>query len=171
VPQHDSQNLRLGHADWEIVGTPGHTPGHVSLWQPEHRGLIVGDALSDYDVGWVNLALDGPDAAATALASPHRMADLEPRVIMPGHGPSPAEPEAAFAAALQRAQRLVDDPAEAVWYAARRIFVFALMIRNGIPTDELEPYPARSSVAGVAVLSDLDSLIIRWWSCAALVVR
>jgi hypothetical protein len=140
VPQHDSQNLRLGHADWEIVGTPGHTPGHVSLWQPEHRGLIVGDALSDYDVGWVNLALDGPDAAATALASLHRMADLEPRVIMPGHGPIPAEPEAAFAAALRPAQRLVDDPAEAAWYAARRIFAFALMIRNGIPTDELEPY-------------------------------
>jgi glyoxylase-like metal-dependent hydrolase (beta-lactamase superfamily II) len=110
VPLHDSQNLRLGHADWAIVGTPGHTPGHVSLWQPEQRLLIVGDALSNYDVGWVNLALDGPDAAAIALASLHRMADLEPRVIMPGHGPIPAEPEAAFAAALRRAQRLVDDP-------------------------------------------------------------
>jgi glyoxylase-like metal-dependent hydrolase (beta-lactamase superfamily II) len=148
VPLHDSQNLRLGHADWAIVGTPGHTPGHVSLWQPEQRLLIVGDALSNYDVGWVNLALDGPDAAAIALASLHRMADLEPRVIMPGHGPIPAEPEAAaFAAALRRAQRLVDDPTEAVWYAARQIFAFALMIRNGIPTDELEPYLARSSVA------------------------
>jgi hypothetical protein len=24
--------------------------------------MVVGDALSDYDVGWVNLALDGPKA-------------------------------------------------------------------------------------------------------------
>lgn len=30
---------------------------------------MAGDALSDYDVGWVNLALDGLDAATTALAS------------------------------------------------------------------------------------------------------
>ena len=55
---------------------PGHTPGHLWLWQPEERLLVVGDALSDYDIGWVNLALGGPRASATALASLHRLADL-----------------------------------------------------------------------------------------------
>jgi len=100
----------------------------------------VGDALSDYDVGWVNLALDGPDATATAVASLQRLADLEPRVPLTAHGPMPADPGAAFATALGRAQRLVDDPAGAVWYGARRIFAFALMIRNGIPAGEIEPY-------------------------------
>jgi hypothetical protein len=101
---------------------------------------VAGDALSDYDVGWVNLALDGPEAAATALASLHRLADLGPHVLLPAHGPIPAKPAAAFATALGRAQRLVDDPAGAVWYGARRIFAFALMIRDGIPTGEVEPY-------------------------------
>ncbi|WP_234439445.1 MULTISPECIES: hypothetical protein [Streptomyces] len=69
------------------------------------------------------------------------MADLNPRVSLPSHGPIPSNPEAAFAVALRRAQRLVDDPAGAVWYGARRIFAFALMIRDGIPADEAEPYP------------------------------
>jgi glyoxylase-like metal-dependent hydrolase (beta-lactamase superfamily II) len=136
----DGQILRLGEADWEIVRTPGHTPGHLSLWQPEERLLIAGDALSDYDVGWVNLALDGPDAAATALASLQRLADLAPRVVLPAHGPLPADPGAALATALRRAQRLVDDPAGAVWYGARRIFAFGLMIREGIPVSEVESY-------------------------------
>ncbi|MFC8267529.1 MBL fold metallo-hydrolase [Streptomyces cinereoruber] len=136
----DGQVLRLGDADWEVVRTPGHTPGHLALWQPDEGLLVVGDALSDYDVGWVNLALDGPEAAATALASLKRMADLGPRVVLPSHGPVPADPAAAFAAALRRAQRLVDDPAGAVWYGARRIFAFALMIRDGIPAGEVEPY-------------------------------
>lgn len=68
------------------------------------------------------------------------MADLAPRMILPSHGPIPAEPATAFAAALRRAQRLVDDPGGAVWYGARRIFAFALMIREGIPSDEVEPY-------------------------------
>ena len=40
----------------------------------------------------------------------------------------------------RRAQRLVDDPDGAVWYAARRIFAYALMIRGGIPTAQVEPY-------------------------------
>jgi glyoxylase-like metal-dependent hydrolase (beta-lactamase superfamily II) len=139
-PLDDGQIFRLGDADWQVLRTPGHTPGHLSLWQPEERLLVAGDALSDYDVGWVNLALDGPNAAATALASLHRLADLTPHVLLPAHGPIPADPGAAFATALSRAQRLVDDPAGAVWYGTRRIFAFALMIRDGIPTDEVEPY-------------------------------
>lgn len=138
---HDGQVLRLGDADWMVVRTPGHTPGHLSLWQPEKRLLVVGDALSDYDVGWVNLALDGPDATSTALASLHRTADLQGRLPLPAHGPIPADPSAAFAAATRRAQRLVDDLPGAVWYGARRIFAFALMIRGGIPVDEVEPLP------------------------------
>jgi glyoxylase-like metal-dependent hydrolase (beta-lactamase superfamily II) len=139
-PLDDGQVLRLGDADWQVIRTPGHTPGHLSLWQPEERLLVVGDALSDYDVGWVNLALDGPDAAATAVASLQRLAHLAPRVLLPAHGPIPTDPSAAFVTALRRAQRLVDDPAGAVWYGARRIFAYALMIYGGIPADEIESY-------------------------------
>jgi glyoxylase-like metal-dependent hydrolase (beta-lactamase superfamily II) len=154
-PLDDGQVLRLGDADWEVVRTPGHTPGHLSLWQPEERLLAAGDALSDYDVGWVNLALDGRDAAATAVASLQRLADLAPRVVLPAHGPLPADPGAAFATALRRAQRLVDDPAGAVWYGARRIFAFALMIRGGIPAEEVEPYlHARAWLIDAAQLLD-----------------
>lgn len=137
---HDGQVLHLGDADWEVLSTPGHTPGHLALWQPDERLLVVGDTLSDYDVGWVNLALDGPAAAATALASLQRLADLAPVVLLPSHGPVPADAGAAFDAAIPRAQRLVDDPDGAVWYGARRIVAFALMIRDGIPTEEVEPY-------------------------------
>jgi glyoxylase-like metal-dependent hydrolase (beta-lactamase superfamily II) len=136
----DGQVVRLGDADWEVLHTPGHTPGHLALWQPEERLLVVGDALSDYDVGMVNLALDGPDAANIALASLQRLAELEPRVLLPSHGPIPADAGAAFASALRRAQRLVDDPGGAVWYTARRVFAFALMIRGGIPVDTVESY-------------------------------
>lgn len=66
-PLRDGQIIPLGDAEWQVIRTPGHTPGHLCLWQPDERLLITGDALSDYDVGWVNTALDGPDAAATVL--------------------------------------------------------------------------------------------------------
>jgi hydroxyacylglutathione hydrolase len=139
-PLDDQQILRLGDGDWQVIRTPGHTPGHLSLWQPEERQLAVGDALSDYDVGWVNLALDGPDATSAALASLHRLVGLVPRVLLPAHGPIPADPAATLATAIRRAQRLVDDPSGAVWYGARRILAFARMIRDGIPASEIEPY-------------------------------
>ena len=139
-PLHDGQIMPLGDAEWQVIRTPGHTPGHMCLWQPDERLLITGDALSDYDVGWVNTALDGPEAAATALASLQRLSGLSPRVLLPAHGPIPADTASALTAALGRAQRLVDDPDGAVWYAARRIFAYALMIRGGIPTAQIERY-------------------------------
>ncbi|KRF20625.1 hypothetical protein ASG90_18835 [Nocardioides sp. Soil797] len=139
-PLADGDVRRLGEADWEVIATPGHTPGHLSLWQPEERLLVTGDALSAYDVGWVDLALNGPEAAAIALASLERLADLGPRVLLTSHGPVPTDTGAALAAAHRRASRLVDDHAGAVWYGARRVFAFALMIRSGIPTDQVESY-------------------------------
>lgn len=136
----DGQVLRLGEADWQVVATPGHTAGHLALWQPDERLLVVGDALSDYDVGWVATALDGHEATATALASLQRLVDLDPRILLPAHGPVPADTGTALAKALQRAQRLVGDPGGAVWYGARRVFAYALMIRDGLPTAAVEPY-------------------------------
>src|SRR6266498_3451809 len=75
-----------------------------------------------------------------AAAKPNTSTSPSPRT--PSTCPSTtARPSgAAFATALRRAQRLADDPAGAVWYGARRIFAFALMIRDGIPGDEVEPY-------------------------------
>lgn len=150
------QTLQLGDRDWQVIATPGHTPGHLALWQPEERLLVVGDALSSYDVGWVNLALDGPEAAVASLTSLRCLADLRPRVLLPSHGPVPKDPAAAFTEALRRAQRLVDDPQGAVWYGARRIFAFALMIRGGIPAADVEDYlHARAWLADAATLLSL----------------
>jgi hydroxyacylglutathione hydrolase len=136
----DQQPIDLGETTWQVIRTPGHTPGHLCLWQPDEHLLVVGDALSDYDVGWVATALDGPDAAATALASLERLDALHLRVLLPAHGPIPADPAAALAHAHRRAQRLVDDLDGAVWYAARRIFAYALIIRGGIPLTDLDSY-------------------------------
>jgi glyoxylase-like metal-dependent hydrolase (beta-lactamase superfamily II) len=136
----DGHVLRLGDTDWQVVSTPGHTPGHLALWQPDERLLVVGDALSAYDVGAVNVALDGIEATTAALSSLQRLADLKPRVILPSHGPIPLDPEAAFAGALRRTQRFVDDPASAIWYGARRVLGYQLMIHGGLPYDGVEPY-------------------------------
>ncbi|MDO5498480.1 MAG: MBL fold metallo-hydrolase [Propionibacteriaceae bacterium] len=154
-PLENGQILRLGEADWQVVSTPGHTAGHLCLWQPEERLLAVGDAMSETDVGWVNLALDGPQAARTALASQQRLADLAPRVILPALGPIPTDTAATLALAVRRTQRLVDDPLGALWYGARRIFGFALMIHGGIGHDEVMGYLlARSWLNDAAGLLD-----------------
>jgi glyoxylase-like metal-dependent hydrolase (beta-lactamase superfamily II) len=83
---------------WQWVHTPGHTRGHVSLWRPSDRTLIVGDAFvttaqeSAYSVLTQKPELHGPPMYYTtdwdnARASVQRLAELQPETIITGHGP------------------------------------------------------------------------------------
>ncbi len=92
--------------DWRWVHTPGHTPGHVSLYRADDRVLISGDALLTLQVNalagiamgrqglsappWYTTA--DPEAASTSLRT---IADLEPRLLAPGHGQPLTGPDTA----------------------------------------------------------------------------
>ncbi len=91
-----------------VVPTPGHTPGHVSLWRAANRVLIAGDAVMGLHPlsGRPDLRLpprfDQPDPAAVRASARH-LAALEPRVVFFGHGlplTDAAEKFHAFAATL-----------------------------------------------------------------------
>ena len=132
--------LRAGEADWQVLATPGHTPGHLSFYQPDEQVLLLGDALHSGDVGWINLALDGPDAIGVALQSVERLAALQARYCLSGHGPRITDPPAAFAQARSRYEQMHADPSRAAWHGMKRIFAYALMINDGIPLDGVGAY-------------------------------
>jgi glyoxylase-like metal-dependent hydrolase (beta-lactamase superfamily II) len=69
-----------------IIGTPGHTSGHISVFDPSVGVLVAGDALRTNATGLV-----GPDPRYTydeaqAAASVRKLATLDVRTILPGHG-------------------------------------------------------------------------------------
>ncbi|HEX8077081.1 MAG TPA: MBL fold metallo-hydrolase, partial [Chthoniobacterales bacterium] len=45
-----------GAAGWEWLATPGHSPGHISLFRPSDRVLIAGDAFATMNMdSWTGL--------------------------------------------------------------------------------------------------------------------
>jgi len=132
--------LRAGEADWEVLATPGHTPHHLSFYQPDEQVLLLGDALHADDVGWINLVLDGPGAIGVALQSVERLAGLPVRCCLSGHGPLITDPPGAFAHARSRYERMLADPSRAAWHGMKRIFAYALMINDGMPLDGVTDY-------------------------------
>jgi glyoxylase-like metal-dependent hydrolase (beta-lactamase superfamily II) len=68
-----------------IVGTPGHTLGHISVFDPSLGVLVAGDALNNQN----GLAGSNPQFTADpaqAAASVKKMAALDVKAILPGHG-------------------------------------------------------------------------------------
>lgn len=86
-----------GMPGWEWLHTPGHAPGHVSLWREADRTIIAGDAFittgqeSAYEVAIQSPQMHGPPTYFTpdwqmAEASVRKLASLEPDLIVTGHG-------------------------------------------------------------------------------------
>jgi glyoxylase-like metal-dependent hydrolase (beta-lactamase superfamily II) len=86
-----------GLADWQWVPTPGHTPGHIAYLRGGDGVLIAGDAALTVDLNSLGGVLFGRQRVAgppryttwdwpAAKRSIRALADLEPRVLLPGNG-------------------------------------------------------------------------------------
>jgi glyoxylase-like metal-dependent hydrolase (beta-lactamase superfamily II) len=81
------ERFAAGGRTWEIVHTPGHSPGHVCLWNAEERLLCSGDHLLQVVSPPVTFERGfEPDPMASYLESLDRVRDLAPALVLPGHG-------------------------------------------------------------------------------------
>ncbi len=82
---------------WKWIHTPGHAPGHISLWREADRLLISGDAVittdqeSAYAVATQKPELHGPPMYFTidwelSERSVKELAALDPQIIVSSHG-------------------------------------------------------------------------------------
>lgn len=86
-----------GFPEWKYMHTPGHTPGHISLYREQDKVLIVGDAFVTTKAESAICALSGmshlsgppkyltPNWAA-AKVSVMKLAALDAEIVASGHG-------------------------------------------------------------------------------------
>ncbi|MDY6952211.1 MAG: MBL fold metallo-hydrolase [Thermodesulfobacteriota bacterium] len=75
--------LNVGGETFQVLSTPGHSPGSVSLYWPEQKALFTGDVVFSGGVG----RTDFPGGKARRLKeSIQRMAELDVEHLLPGHG-------------------------------------------------------------------------------------
>jgi glyoxylase-like metal-dependent hydrolase (beta-lactamase superfamily II) len=82
------EQFLAGGRTWQVVYTPGHSLGHVCLWAAGDRLLCSGDHLLKgisppvtFERGF------DPDPMGSYLSSLHRVRELAPDLVLPGHGP------------------------------------------------------------------------------------
>ncbi|KIL74320.1 MBL fold metallo-hydrolase [Bacillus badius] len=89
---------------WRSIHTPGHSPGHISLFRAADRVLLAGDAFITvkqdalYNVLTQKKEFQGPPRYLTtdweaAKASVRRLAELQPAIAATGHGTETAGQE------------------------------------------------------------------------------
>lgn len=117
-----------GGDGWEWMLTPGHSPGHVSVYHPELRILIAGDHVLPRISPHVGADRYAADPLSEYLDSLARLRDLPVELVLPSHGTPFADLAGRVDAILahhdgRNAQllALLDRPRTA-WELALRIF-------------------------------------------------
>jgi len=78
---------------WQVLHTPGHAPGHLCLWNPDRRAVVVGDMVAS--VGTILIA-PGDGDMRVYLEQLDRLARLDAFVALPSHGDPIEQPSRLF---------------------------------------------------------------------------
>lgn len=77
--------IASGIGPLEVVWTPGHSPGHICLYQREKRLFFSGDHMLPGitpNISW----MEGHDSLGDYLASLRKVDEFEVDLVLPGHG-------------------------------------------------------------------------------------
>ncbi len=102
TPVRDGDEFACGGRTWTVIHTPGHSHAHICLFEPQSRTLMSGDHL----LGSITPHIDfkrgeDEDPLGDFLRSLNKVEELEPALVLPGHG-RPFEDGAERARAIQR---------------------------------------------------------------------
>lgn len=75
--------LLIGNFRFQIIHTPGHSPGSFCLYWPDRKALFTGDVVFNQGVGRTDLPGGNGEALKESIK---RLSRIEVEFLLPGHG-------------------------------------------------------------------------------------
>jgi len=84
----DGDRLSNGSFEFEVLRTPGHSPGHICLYEPRKKWLFCGDHVLFETVPHVGFhPQSGDNPLRDYINSLESLGALKANFVFPGHGP------------------------------------------------------------------------------------
>ncbi|HUS06792.1 MAG TPA: MBL fold metallo-hydrolase [Bryobacteraceae bacterium] len=85
VTAREGDSLEAGSTEFQILETPGHTQGSLSIWIPSEQKLVAGDTLFRDSIGRTDLP--GGDGRMILRSIHDKLLPLpDDTLVIPGHG-------------------------------------------------------------------------------------
>ncbi len=127
----------LADLEWQALFAPGHHPYSYLLHNRKHGILISADALWEKGFGVIFPALDGPGGFRETRATLDMIDDLQPKLVIPGHGRPFTNVAQALKEAYSRIAYLEADPVRNAQNGIKVLLKFLLMERQTLRLTEV----------------------------------
>jgi len=122
-----AETLELGRRNLRVEWTPGHSPGHICLYDESDKVLFAGDdVLPDLSPNIGLHPQSTPDPLHEYLDGLRRLERYEPRLILPAHGRPFTDISSRVTAMVAHHKRRMDQIAEIVSHGQRSAWAVAL---------------------------------------------
>jgi glyoxylase-like metal-dependent hydrolase (beta-lactamase superfamily II) len=85
VPVEDGQEMSIGDYNLQVLWTPGHSPGHICLYEPSLRALFSGDHLLPTITSHIAQFMENMNPLTDYLNSLEKTERLDVKVVLPAH--------------------------------------------------------------------------------------
>lgn len=137
------QSFEAAGLHWQAHAAPGHDRDALVYFDPENRILISGDALWENGMGFV-WPEEGPNPHIdAAFATLDAIEALAPAAVIPGHGAPFSDVSRALDTARSRLAAFGSDPVKGARYAAKALFVYALLDKGSMAVADVPAYLGR----------------------------
>ena len=137
---HSGDVLVVADKEWKVFSAPGHDPHSIILFNAADRILISADALWENGFGVVFPEIEGVDAFDEVNDTLDLIAELEPNIVLPGHGRPFDDAESALTRARSRLKQFMTYPDKHSDYAAKVLLKFKLLEFQCIPLAEFKKW-------------------------------
>ncbi len=145
------ERILAGDRSWEVVPTPGHSPGHICLWSAADRILCSGDHLLQVASPPVTFERGFErDPMGSYLESLERVEQLDPALVLPGHGRPFADGARRARTIARGKRRRLDDVRELVEGAARTVTELTDQLHPGTLTGSQRHFVMAELLADLA---------------------
>ena len=125
----DGDEIAVGSSRWLAVHTPGHTPGHMCLYEPGGGVLVTGDHVLPNESSNISVRPGQPyDPLGAYLRALERVLALEPVLCLPGHGEPFGDLSLVVGHQLQHHATRLDDVRGTLTHGSRTGFEVAAAI-------------------------------------------
>lgn len=152
------ETLHHGDFSLEVIWTPGHSPGHICLYEPTRKLFFSGDhVLPGITPTIGRYPRSGDNPLGDYIASVRRLQSLDVALMLPAHGPPMTGFRSRIAQVLtqherrtgEMLQRMAAHSRPLTAYALARIMPWSAKLRP-IAFEEMGPFDQRLAVASVS---------------------